>query len=148
MQVHYGEFRGIFTPKTYLCTFYTINPRGGQKSRGAHAPLEPPRTAPLNIHHGKYTNAFVLEFDLTRKNSNTYFWECLCKVINLNWKYGVWISICVHHPKWKSIIHTSKFKTKNKCSFYIFKQYTAWNSESLILLINKLLFSVIMTIHL
>ena len=47
-----GALQGIsgnFHPKNLHCTFYTINPRGGQKSRGAHAPLEPPRTAPLII---------------------------------------------------------------------------------------------------
>ena len=43
LQGRSGEFRGIFTP------FYAINFRGGRKSGGAHAPPEPPGSAPLVI---------------------------------------------------------------------------------------------------
>ena len=54
--VNFGEFSPI------QILYFKI-PRGGQKSRGAHAPLEPPRTAPLQITL-EFSSHATLEYTL------------------------------------------------------------------------------------
>ena len=44
---------------TMSTIMYFKNPRGGQKNRGARAPLEPPRTAPLKIKNRDEKKVFI-----------------------------------------------------------------------------------------
>ena len=58
---------------TMSTIMYFKNPRGGQKSRGARAPPEPPRTAPLLILHIYIFTCFVLNITYMYTNFHCHY---------------------------------------------------------------------------